>query len=156
MNGAETMHVVSAAEIARLLPMPEAITVASKAFAAISGRVGQFPERIHLPLRDGDALVMPGYDGMNYLGTKIVAVRTPKDCEPGTQASYVLVDTRNMRPLLFCDGTALTALRTGAATAPLGVQTGGGRAIASRSRARSLSGDEWKEPRDDWLCQQLR
>jgi alanine dehydrogenase len=116
VTNVEAMHIVSAAEIARLLPMPDAIAVVSKAFAAISRRDGQFPKRMHLPLRDGDALVMPGYDGANYLGTKIVTVRSPQDGEPGTKAAYVLFDVRDVRPVMFCDGTALTALRTGAAT----------------------------------------
>lgn len=110
------LHVVSADDIARLLPMHEAIAVASRAFAAISRRDGQFPERMHLPLSDGDALVMPGYDGADYLSAKIVAVRTLRDGGSGTKAAYVLLDAREVRPLLLCDGTALTALRTGAAT----------------------------------------
>lgn len=96
--------------------MHEAIAVASKAFAAISRRDGQFPERMHLPLPDGDALVMPGYDGADYLSVKIVAVRALRNGGSGTKAAYVLLDARDVRPLLLCDGTALTALRTGAAT----------------------------------------
>ncbi len=110
------MRSLSAAEIARLLPMPRAIDVAAEAFAAISAGRGTYPMRVHIPVREGDALVMPGYDGLTYLGTKIVVVNRSDGPEAGTRACYLLLRVADAQPALLCDGTALTALRTGAAT----------------------------------------
>lgn len=64
------MLTLSAADIARLLPMADAIEVAADAFRAISRREGLYPARIHMPLEHADALVMPGYDGAAHLGVK--------------------------------------------------------------------------------------
>ncbi|MHB8496116.1 MAG: ornithine cyclodeaminase family protein [Casimicrobiaceae bacterium] len=110
------MRSLSAADIARLLPMPRAIDVAADAFAAISAGRGTYPQRVHIPVREGDALVMPGYDGLSYLGTKIVVVNRSPGAGPGTRACYLLLRVSDAQPVLLCDGTALTALRTGAAT----------------------------------------
>jgi ornithine cyclodeaminase/alanine dehydrogenase-like protein (mu-crystallin family) len=110
------MRSLSAADIARLLPMPDAIAVAAEAFAAISRGTGRYPQRTHFPLADGDALVMPGYDGAAYLGTKIVVVRQAAGEGPGTTACYLLLTAADAQPVLLCDGTALTALRTAAAS----------------------------------------
>jgi len=110
------VHSLSAADIDRLLPMPDAIEVSARAFAAISARAGTYPPRMHFHVRDGDALVMPGYDGRSYLGTKIVVVRRPNDGQAGTRACYLLLTADDAQPVLLCDGTALTALRTGAAS----------------------------------------
>ena len=96
--------------------MDDAIRVVAHAFDAITRGEGLYPQRLHLPLRGGDALVMPGYDGRSYLGTKIVTVHDSHATKPGTTACYLLLDAGDGEPLLLCDGTALTALRTGAAS----------------------------------------
>jgi len=96
--------------------MQYAIDVMAGAFDAISRNQGQYPQRIHLSLGYGDALVMPGYDGLSYLGTKVVVVDRSTRGTPGTRACYLLVRTPEAEPVLLCDGTALTALRTGAAS----------------------------------------
>jgi ornithine cyclodeaminase len=110
------MRSLSAADIARLLPMPDAIDISARAFAAISARSGTYPLRTHFPVQVGDALVMPGYDGRDYLGTKIVVVRRAGEGAAGTRACYLLMTASDAQPVLLCDGTALTALRTGAAS----------------------------------------
>ncbi|MGE5097635.1 MAG: ornithine cyclodeaminase family protein [Betaproteobacteria bacterium] len=110
------MRTISAAHIEELLSMPAAIRVVAEAFAAISAGKGVYPQRVHLPIEHGDALVMPGYDGRTYLGTKIVTVHASGAEHPGTTACYLLLDARDTQPLMLCDGTALTALRTGAAS----------------------------------------
>ena len=96
--------------------MPDAIAIVADAFAEISRNDGLYPQRLHLPIRNGDALVMPGYDGRSYLGTKIVTVHHQGHWQSGTRATYLLLDADSGEPLLLCDGTALTALRTGAAS----------------------------------------
>ena len=110
------MHILSADEITRLLPITDAIDVVADAFAAISRNDGLYPRRLHMPIRGGDALVMPGYDGRGRLGTKIVTVCRRPSAQSGTRATYLLLDADSAEPLLVCDGTALTTLRTGAAT----------------------------------------
>ena len=95
--------------------MTDAIDVSARAFAAISAGTGTYPPRMHFAVQGGDALVMPGYDGRSYLGTKIVVVRRAGDGEAGTRACYLLMTAGDAQPVLLCDGTALTALRTGAA-----------------------------------------
>jgi alanine dehydrogenase len=112
------MLTLSAADISRLLPISDAIDVAADAFRAISRREGLYPARIHMPLDQGDALVMPGYDGRAHLGMKIATIHTKNAAvgKPGTRASYLLIDATDGEPRLLCDGTTLTALRTGAAS----------------------------------------
>jgi len=111
------IRTLSAADVERLLPMADAIDVAADALRAISARDGDYPARMHVPLARGDALVMPGYDGRRHFGVKVVTVHPENAAlaKPGTRASYLLVDADDGEPRLWCDGTALTALRTGAA-----------------------------------------
>jgi len=112
------MHTLTAADIARLLPMRDAIDVVADAFVAISRGDGEYPPRMHMSIAHGDALVMPGYDGRGHFGVKIATIHPGNVAEgkPGTRASYVLIDANDGEARLLCDGTALTALRTGAAS----------------------------------------
>jgi len=98
--------------------MAEAIEVAADALRAISACQGQYPPRMRVELAHGDALVMPGYDGQRHFGVKVVTVHpgNAARAKPGTRASYLLIDADDGEPALLCDGTALTALRTGAAS----------------------------------------
>lgn len=111
------MLALSAADVAHLLPMRDAIDVVAEAFAAISRGEGDYPLRIHMPIAHGDALVMPGYDERGHLGVKIATIHPGNRAmgKAGTRASYLLIDANDGEPRLLCDGTALTALRTGAA-----------------------------------------
>jgi ornithine cyclodeaminase len=98
--------------------MRDAIDVLAGAFRAISRREGEYPSRMHIGIAGGDALVMPGYDGRANFGVKVATIHPGNLAQgkPGTRASYLLIDAQNGEPLLLCDGTALTALRTGAAS----------------------------------------
>ncbi len=98
------------------MPMAEAIDLVAVALRAISAREGEYPSRMHVSLANGDALVMPGYDGHQHFGVKVATVHpgNAAHAKPGTRASYLLIDANDGEPRLFCDGTALTALRTGA------------------------------------------
>ncbi|HLX29041.1 MAG TPA: ornithine cyclodeaminase [Casimicrobiaceae bacterium] len=113
------MIILSASDVGRLLPMREAIDVATHALAAIAHGEGTYPPRMHLALARGDALVMPGYDSRVCLGVKIATIHPGNLAQgkPGTRATYVLIDADDGEPRLVCDGSALTALRTGAASA---------------------------------------
>jgi alanine dehydrogenase len=112
------MRILTAADVERLLPMADAIDVAADALRAISKGEGEYPARTRVALAHGNALVMPGYDGQRYFGVKVVTVHPGNAAlgKPGTRASYLLIDAGDGEPKLMCDGTALTALRTGAAS----------------------------------------
>ena len=111
------IRTLAAEDIARLLPMSDAIDVAAHALRAMSSGEGEYPVRTRLALARGDALVMPGFDGRAHFGVKVVTVHPDNVAQgkPGTRASYLLTSAEDGEPLLLCDGTALTALRTGAA-----------------------------------------
>jgi len=98
--------------------MADAIDVAAEAVRAISSGKGQYPARMHLAFANGDALVMPGYDEVGHFGVKVATIHPNNAAlgKPGTRASYLLIDSTDGEPKLICDGTALTALRTGAVT----------------------------------------
>src|SRR5438105_1234107 len=114
------MRVVSAADVTRLLPVADAIPLMIRAFRLFSAGTGAYPLRTHLSLHDpsGDALVMPAYDGTAGLGVKLVTVHphNPDHGYPAVRAHYLLVRAGDGEPLMVCDGAALTALRTGAAS----------------------------------------
>src|SRR5437764_3134692 len=114
------MRVVSAADVTRLLPMADAIPLMAHAFRLFSAGTGAYPLRTHLSLHDpsGDALVMPAYDGTAGLGVKLVTVHphNPDHGYPAVRALSLLVRAGDGEPLMVCDGAALTAIRTGAAS----------------------------------------
>src|SRR5918911_5369871 len=114
------MRVVSAADVMRLLPVPDAIPLLAHAFRLFSAGTGVYPLRTHVRLHDpsGDALVMPAYDGTDGLGVKLVTVhrQNPDHGYPAVRALYLLVRAADGEPLMVCDGAALTAIRTGAAS----------------------------------------
>lgn len=115
-NRGADIRLLAAADIERLLPMASAIDIAAAALRAISSGEGEYPARMHVALANGDALVMPGYDGLGHLGVKVATIHPENAAhgKPGTRASYLLVDSTDGELELICDGTALTALRTGA------------------------------------------
>ena len=114
-----TLRFLSADDVARALPMPEAIEAMKRAYARLSAGEAVVPPRLQFPLVDppGHALVMPAYvpaDGR--LGVKIVTL-VPANRDRGLpliQALVVLVDTTTGSPLAVMDGAMLTAIRTGA------------------------------------------
>src|SRR5918911_2793177 len=114
------MRVVSAADVSQLLPVADAIPLMAHAFRLFSAGTGAYPLRSHLRLRNpsGDALVMPAYDGTDGLGVKLVTVHphNPAHGYPAVRALYLLFCAGDGEPLMVCDGAALTALRTGAAS----------------------------------------
>ena len=101
-----TIRTLSAEDIEALLPMAEAIDVAALALRAMSSREGEYPARMHVALANGDALVMPGYDGHRYFGVKVVTVHpgNAAHAKPGTRASYLLIDADDGEP--DCSATA--------------------------------------------------
>jgi alanine dehydrogenase len=115
------MHLLSATDIQRLVPMADAIAVVKRAFAELSAGKATVPVRTAMPIaaHGGTALYMPAYLAASHsLGLKAVAVY-PSNRERGLPtifAAILLQDAATGRPLALIDGTYVTALRTGAAT----------------------------------------
>jgi ornithine cyclodeaminase/alanine dehydrogenase-like protein (mu-crystallin family) len=113
--------------------MTDAISAVADGFAALSSGQATVPVRLSVPLRhDGVALTMPAAmtDASCY-SVKVVSVvpRNTLTGRPVVMATVLLGDAGTGELLALIDGTALTALRTGAA---------GG--VAARALSRSNAG----------------
>jgi len=117
------MIVLSANEVERALPMPDAIQAMKRAFAALS--LGQViaPLRTRLPIADQEAvsLIMPAYlasPEQQALAIKVVSVfpHNPAQQRPLIYAAVLVLDPRSGEPQALLEGGTLTAIRTGAAS----------------------------------------
>jgi ornithine cyclodeaminase len=117
------MLVLSADDVRKALPMPQAIVAMREAFAALSSGKADVPMRTVLSLPDHAAttLVMPASvagAGGEALAVKVVSL-FPRNRQRGLaliQAAVVLLDGATGRPLALLEGASLTAIRTGAAS----------------------------------------
>ncbi|MGH2525032.1 MAG: ornithine cyclodeaminase family protein, partial [Anaerolineales bacterium] len=100
------------------LPMPAAIAAMKSAFADLSTGRANAPLRTPLPVPEveGVALFMPAYLPSSGLGAKIVSVfpRNAQLGKPMINGIVVVLDATTGEPVALCDGTFLTAWRTGA------------------------------------------
>lgn len=127
-----TVRLLRAADLPLVCPMSDAISAVAEGFAALSSGQATVPVRLSVPLRhDGLALTMPAaLVGSSCYSVKVVAV-APSNAlagRPLVTATVLLGDSASGELLAMIDGTALTALRTGAA---------GGLAARELSRAGS-------------------
>lgn len=116
-----TLRVLSADDVRRALPMRAAIEAMREAFGLLaSGRVTMpLRTQVRVPGHEAVTLVMPGRcDVPLGLGAKIVSVfpRNPAAGRPLIHAAVVLLDDQTGEPVALLEGTALTAIRTGAAS----------------------------------------
>lgn len=113
------MLYLSAADIAAALPMPEAIEAMRRAFVALSRGETISPPRLALGHKAHGAvtLTMPGATA-DACAVKVVSVhpRNRGEGRPTVQALVILLDPATGENLAILEGTALTALRTGAAS----------------------------------------
>ncbi|MBI3522472.1 MAG: ornithine cyclodeaminase family protein [Chloroflexi bacterium] len=126
------MKLIRAADLARACSMSEAIDAVAAGFVALSSGTANVPVRSSVPLRGGGvALAMPAsLEGSPYFSAKIVSV-APGNRARGRSvinAAVLLGDSSTGETLAILDGSALTALRTGA---------GGG--VAARALSREDS-----------------
>jgi ornithine cyclodeaminase len=120
------MLVLDADAVRSALPMPLAIEAMRQAFEALSaGRVEQ-PPRMHLSIapNDGVSLVMPAFVNdddvvKQALAVKVVSLfgRNPAQGLARINATVLAFDPATGELLALLDGTALTAIRTAAASA---------------------------------------
>lgn len=113
---------VNEAGVRRLLPMKECVVAMRDALTALSRGDVVMPLRslVRLPDRSGLLGLMPGYLGVpRSFGLKVVTVMpgnhgTPYDSHQGV---VMLFGTEHGEPLAILDATAITAIRTAAASA---------------------------------------
>lgn len=117
----QKIRFLSTSEVRRALPMADAIEAMKDAFVQLSAGEAVVPARAHIGTSEppGDVLFMPSYvprDGR--MAVKIVSLfsENPAAGLPRIQALVVVIDATNGSALAVMDGTALTAIRTGAAS----------------------------------------
>jgi alanine dehydrogenase len=124
-NKTKIMLILKRKEVEKILPLREikkVINVVEKAFFDFSQGITQMPPKMYLIFKefDGDLRIMPSFSKRFLMaGTKIVNVhpQNQKKGLPSVMAVIVLNDPKTGMPLALMDGTWITALRTGAASA---------------------------------------
>ena len=112
------MLVLSRADVRRLLDLDQLLDALERAFVELSAGRASVPPRIAAETERGFLAAMPGYaDGI--LETKLVSVFPGNHAVglPSHQATIALFDDVTGKPLALMDGTEITAVRTGAASA---------------------------------------
>ena len=101
------------------VPISEVLDAVEAAYRDVAAGRDRSPLRSHVELADGALLLMPGVrEGGAGASVKLVTVM-PRNAErglPTIQALVVWFDAATGRPLALLDGTAVTAMRTGAAS----------------------------------------
>lgn len=115
------LRLLTAEDVRAALPMSEAIDAMRDAFAAVSAGRAEMPLRTHLALPGGRGatLTMPAATSAPArIGTKLLTLfpENPERGLPFIQGLVVMFDADSGRPEGLLEGTALTALRTGAAS----------------------------------------
>lgn len=114
-------HILTAQDVRTALPMRDAIDAMRKAFGLLAGGEVDMPQRtaIEISKHDAATLVMPAYVHVgNRLGAKLVSV-FPNNRSldlPTIHAVVILLNAATGQPAALLEGTALTAIRTGAAS----------------------------------------
>jgi ornithine cyclodeaminase/alanine dehydrogenase-like protein (mu-crystallin family) len=114
--------VITAAEVEAALDLDEMIDALAAAHADLSAGRASMPRRIaaHVEERDAMLAAMPAYlPSMGALTTKLVSLFPMNEAGdiPTHQAVILAFDPDTGSPLALMDGTAITAIRTGAAAA---------------------------------------
>ena len=129
------IRILSAADVRAALPMPAAIAAMRRAFGQLSAGDAVVPLRGRIATEKGVTLLMPAYLPQSAaLGVKIVSVYGENSARglPVVSATVLVLDPETGLPRALMDGSALTAIRTGA---------GGGLAadLLARKNARTVA-----------------
>lgn len=119
------MLIITKKEVEKIIPLGEikkVIDGVEKAFLDYGMEKVQMPAKLYLFFKEfnGDLRIMPSYsDVLKMAGTKIVNVHpdNPKIGLKTVMAVVVLNEAKTGLPLTLMDGTYLTGMRTGAASA---------------------------------------
>ncbi|MEI6675304.1 MAG: ornithine cyclodeaminase [Verrucomicrobiota bacterium] len=121
MTSKRTLRFLSAADVRRALPMNQAVEAMKCAFLELSENRAVVPMRTHvsMPAHKGEVLVMPAYcPATARFGLKVITLfeNNPALNLPFIQAMVMVFDTATGSPVAIMEGTALTAIRSGAAS----------------------------------------
>lgn len=113
------VRLLRANDLALACPMADAINAVAAGFTALSAGQATAPVRLSVPIKaEGVGLIMPAsLAGASCYSVKVVSV-APANLSAGrplVTATVLLLDASSGDLLALIDGTALTALRTGAA-----------------------------------------
>lgn len=116
-----TIKIISESDVLAHISMSDSIHVVEKAFLEFSLSKSKMPSKVYLDLPEfhGDFRAMPAYEhSQRFAGLKWVNVHT-KNKElglPTVMGTIILNNPKTAEPLAIVEATALTALRTGAAS----------------------------------------
>lgn len=111
------IRILTAADVHRALPMPQAIEVMRSAFGQLSANQANVPLRTRLQTDQGLILLMPAFlQQSRDLALKMVSIwgDNPARGLPAIVALVTVLDSATGQPRALINGEALTALRTGA------------------------------------------
>jgi ornithine cyclodeaminase len=114
------LHIVNAAELQRLVPMDDVIEIVSAAMIRLSSGSISSPERwVERVASNGLMGLMPGASDDGPFGVKVLSLFTASARQglPGHQGMMLTFDGETGKPLSVIEASALTALRTAAASA---------------------------------------
>lgn len=124
---------ISQSEVAAALGMREALTAVEEIFRLHGQQRVQMPAKVYLELPRGDIRAMPAYaEALGYAAIKNINMHPGNQQVPSIVGTLTLFDPDTGLPLAIMDATAITRLRTGAAT---GVAT----RLLARADAQVLS-----------------
>lgn len=113
------LRLLSAADVRAAVPMREAIAATADAFRRLSSGEATVPPRVHQPAQEGAVLLMSAHlPHTGAVGVKLVSAFPGNAARglPMIHALVVVLDAATGVPRALMEGSALTALRTGAAT----------------------------------------
>jgi ornithine cyclodeaminase/alanine dehydrogenase-like protein (mu-crystallin family) len=113
------MRVYGAAEISEAVNVGRLLDAVEAAFRDVAAGRDRSPMRFHVPLANGDLLLMPGVrEGGSGSSVKLVTVQPENAARglPTVQAVVIWLDGKTGKPVAVLDGTTVTAMRTGAAS----------------------------------------
>jgi len=115
------LRVISARELRELLPFGECVDAVERAMRSVSAGKVLMPLRQFMPLPSGDGRLawMPGYLGdPECFGIKLLSLfpGNPKVGLSSHVGLYVLYESAHGRPVAIMEASALTAIRTAAAS----------------------------------------
>jgi ornithine cyclodeaminase len=135
MTTPDALPYLDAERIRTAVPMPGLLDAVETAYRDVADGRDRSPLRSHVELSDGALLLMPGVrEGGDGASVKLVTVM-PRNAERGLPTIHAIVvwfDARTGRPVALLDGSAVTAMRTGAAS-------GVGTRLLARTDAATLA-----------------
>jgi ornithine cyclodeaminase len=113
------MRVLDADAVRSAIRMPDLLDAVEAAYRDVASGRDRSPLRIHVPLPEGDLLLMPGVREGGAGSTVKLVTFMPDNASrglPTVQAVVAWLDARTGEPQAILDGPTVTAMRTGAAS----------------------------------------